>query len=110
MKINNQNEFIKIIAKRAHFTRKDVKDILDEMIRLFEETVEDYEFDFSKEKNVTLLRIRGFGKLCATLIPERKGNKGETLPPTTKVYFTLAENIRQANKKEIVIWENENEQ
>lgn len=97
MKINNQGEFIEQIAKRARFTKSDIKTILDTITEIFEELVFEAEFDDGKDTNI-LLRSRGFGVLYIQRLGERKGNKGQILPESARVVFKLSENIRRAGK------------
>ena len=97
MNINNQSEFVAQIAKRARFTKSDIKTILDTITEIFEELVFEAEFDDGKDTNI-LLRSRGFGILYIQRLGERKGNKGQILPESTRVVFKLGENIRRAGK------------
>lgn len=97
MNINNQNEFISEIAKRARFTKSDIKTILDTITEIFEELVFEAEFEDGEDTNI-LLRSRGFGILYIQRLGERKGNKGQILPESTRVVFKLGENIRRAGK------------
>lgn len=95
--INTQDDLIELLAKRARFTKADVKVILDELIRIFEEAV----------ARGTPLTIKRFGKLVFQQLESREvkgyttkdGEKfpPKTLPPTKRITFRLAENIR--NKK-----------
>lgn len=100
MKIKSQSEFIAEIAKRARFTKSDIKTILDTVTEIFEELVFEAEFEEGKDTNV-LLRSRGFGILYIQRLGERKGNKGQILPESTRVVFKLGENIRRAGKDHI---------
>ena len=84
----NQDEFISDIAQRAGFTKGDVKLIFDTIVKLFEEYA----------RKGTVVKLRSLGKLYYQTIPARKGRNGEDLPPTTRVIFRLAENIRWADK------------
>ena len=86
--IINMDAFIEIIAKRANFAKKDVKIILDTIVEIFTEVV----------VKGQILKIRGLGKLYTQIIPERKGNKGQVLPPADRVIFKLSENIRYAKQ------------
>ena len=97
MKINNQSEFIAEIARRARFTKSDIKTILNTITEIFEELVFEAEFEDGKDTNI-LLRSRGFGILYAQKLGERKGNKGQILPETERIIFKLSENIRRAGK------------
>ena len=67
----NMDSFITLLAKRKNFAKKDVKIILEGIIEIFRETVIQGQ----------ILKIRGLGKLYTQIIPERKGNKGQVLPP-----------------------------
>ncbi len=80
-------EFISIIAKRARFTKSDVKAILLEIINLFEECAHDD----------IVIKLRSLGKLHSINLPERKGVGGRVFPPTRRINFRLAENIRFQN-------------
>ena len=99
-KIKNQTDLISVIAERAQFTKGDVKEILDVLVGIFEDAVKESGDDFAEGKSKILLKVRGLGKLSIQKLPERKGNKGGTLPETTRAFFTLAENIRSANKRD----------
>jgi hypothetical protein len=99
--ITSQDELITILASRSRFIKKDVKIIFDELINLFEELIFTDDGNFPETgKPKVLLRVRDFGQLLIQRIPERKGNKGETLPPTTKVFFRLSERLRFADRAE----------
>ena len=106
MNINNQSEFVAQIAKRARFTKADIKTILDTITEIFEELVFEAEFDDGEDTNI-LLRSRGFGILYIQRLGERKGNKGQILPETERVIFKLSENIRRAGKDKVEIDEEE---
>lgn len=85
----NTDSFIEMVAKRANFTKKDVKIILDTIIEIFTEIV---------LKGQTL-KIRSLGKLYTQVIPARKGVKGQMLPPADRVIFRLSENIRWSKQR-----------
>ena len=101
MKISNQSEFVAQIAKRARFTRYDIKLVLETITGIFEELVSEADFEGDKVTNV-LLRSRGFGMLYVQKLGERKGNKGQMLPESKRVVFKLSENIRRASPKDNV--------
>ena len=90
------DDFISNVAERARFTKADVKDIWDEIIREFEMTVRDSEFDINDPKPETIMKLRSFGSLHIGKIKSRKGSDGSHLPPAIKIYLTLSENIRGA--------------
>jgi nucleoid DNA-binding protein len=91
-------EFIRIISQRAGFTQGDVKEIYNAIVEMFEESARDG----------VELKLKGFGKLYYQMLDERNvsgytGSDGVfhppvTHPPTTKIVFRLAENIRYADK------------
>lgn len=93
--ISTQDDLIELLAHRAKFTKGDVKIILDCLIEIFEEAV----------ARGTSLTIKRFGKLVFQQLESRdvKGyttKEGEyfppkTLPPTERITFKLAENIRK---------------
>ena len=94
------HEFIKTIAQRKGFTQGDVKEIYDGIIEVFEEVA----------RNGDVLKLRSFGKLYTTEIPERHISEYVTkdgeerpamdLPPVNKIIFTLAENIRFNDRRD----------
>jgi hypothetical protein len=99
--IKNQDELITILAQRSRFTKGDIKIIFDELTNLMEEMVFTDDGVFPEgNKPKALMKIRDFGQLLVQRIPERKGNKGETLEPTTRVFFRLSERIRFAGRGE----------
>ena len=99
-KIITTDEFVELLSKKASFTKKDTKDFLNALIEIFEEAVE----------SETILKIYGFGKLVFQNIDERKVKSyttkngdsvpEKTLPPTKRVTYKLAENIRYRHKEE----------
>lgn len=92
--MKNTDDLITYVAQAKRFTKEDVKIILDGIVEYFEECA------IKKEE----IKIRGFGKLHYVPIPKRKIKSftdkngvfhAETeFPPTVKVNFKLAENIR----------------
>lgn len=82
-------DFIKRLAKRARYTEKDIKIIMDTFIEMLEEISE-------KGESVTL---HGLGKLYTQKIPPRKSSEGKDLPEANRVVFKLSENIRYAHKR-----------
>ena len=80
---------IALIAERRRFAKKDVKEILDELVNVLEEHA------VSGES----ITIHGLGTLKNTVIKERKGNDGKMLPTAIRTNFKLADNIRYANKR-----------
>lgn len=98
--INKRNyidtdEVIDYIAKKKRFAKKDVKEILDGLIELYEDCA----------ASGTIIKIRSFGKLHYIKIPPRKisgytdkfgrYHEPRDLPEAIKVNFKLSENIRQ---------------
>jgi len=93
------NDLLDVIAKRARFTKADVKTILDTLVQVFEEAA---------RENVPI-KVRGFGYLYYQMLGERKtraytDKKGirhpeQTFPPTQKVVFKLSENIRYSHRR-----------
>jgi nucleoid DNA-binding protein len=79
---------IKTIAQRADFAQKDVRVILDELIKVFEESA----------LSGTEISVRGFGRLKFQQLKERTITKGKyagrVLPPVKRITFKLAEGIR----------------
>ena len=94
------DELAEEIGKRRRFAKKDVREILDELVYLFEDLVADSALE-ENEKSRILVKARGFGHLYMQKIPVRKGNKGNMLPETTRTVFKLSKNIRNANKVEV---------
>lgn len=82
-------QFIKLLSKRARFSEKDTKILIDEMIAILEEYA-------SKGKD---LNIRRMGKLYRQILPVRKGKDGIIYPEAVRTVFRLSENIRYAHKK-----------
>ena len=85
----NRDELIKEIAERANFTQKDITLVLDTLVEIMTECV----------AKGDVLKVRGFGKLYSSPVPERRGHNahtGETVlfPPSQKILFKLAENIK----------------
>jgi len=96
--INSQKELIDELAKRAKFTKSDIKIILDNFVIILEDLIKESHFENGKNKKL-LLKYRGFGQLYIAKIPKRKGRNGEILPETTRPIFKLSENIKYANKE-----------
>lgn len=96
-KIKTQDDLISEIAKRARFTKSDVKIIFNVLIELMEELVAET-INSSFEKTKLLMKVRNFGSLYIQKIPPRKGRTGLDLPETTRVVFRLSENIRFGNR------------
>lgn len=96
--MKNTDDLIEFVAKSRRFTKEDVKIVLDGIVEFFE----------TCSTNKEELKIRGFGKLHYVPIPQRKiksftDKNGEfhpetILPPTIKVNFKIAENIRNRAK------------
>lgn len=100
--IGSQDDLITELAKRGKFTKSDVKVLFDEFVGLLEELV--YENRFSEgEKTKVLMKVRNLGNLYSQRIPARKGKDGQELPETNRVIFRLAENIRFADREEISV-------
>jgi hypothetical protein len=99
MTINSQKELIEILAKKSRFIKGDVKIILDALIETLEEVVSTESNNFKDgSSEALLLKARGLGNIYSKKLPERKGNKGQMLPETTKIICRLAENIRFAGR------------
>lgn len=84
-----KDEFIKIVSEKSNFTQGDIAFILRCIVETFEEAA-------LLEKE---MKIYGFGKLKYVKFKPRKAHNPKknisiTVPETTKVVFTLAENIR----------------
>lgn len=95
----SKDDFIDYVAKRARYLKVDVKNILDTIVSVMEESVREHEPFKENESTKLLMRVRGFGSLYLQKIPERKGRyDGEILPVTTRTVFKLSEGIRHANK------------
>lgn len=92
VKLNSKGKFIEEVARRARFTKADVRLILDTMIEIFIESA----------KNRQEIFIYGFGKLFYVRLRERKSSKavkgGIILPETDRVTFRLSESIRDARR------------
>ena len=98
--IKNKDEFISILSSRARFSKKDIKIILDEMVKMFEEATR-------VEKQINIGR---FGRLYHQILPARKsGIDGSMLPPARRTAFRLSDNIRSGGKVEIISSEEETE-
>jgi len=111
--MNNTNldkdGFARALADKTDYTLGDCRHFVDCLIEVFADSI----------INETQLDIRGWGKLYYQTIPERDGFKptrgkigqGEKMryPPTTRVIFKLAKNLRDLAKMELVD-ENEVEQ
>lgn len=94
------DDLLNYIAKerKIRYTKEDVSIFLDGFVEYLEECV----------ANGDELKIRGLGKLYYVPIPERtiksftdktgKYHPEKVLPPTIKVNFRLAENIRNLAK------------
>ena len=82
MKVINKDLFIEKLAERGNFTKSDMRIILDEMIKLFEDIVADGDE----------VSIRGLGRLYTSVIPSRKGKDGQQLPKAKRIIFRLSEN------------------
>ena len=85
-----QDDLVSELAEKAGFTKKDIRYVLKALVDIFEEAA----------RNGKTIKVRSLGKLYSIELPERKGNDGRILPPTTKVIFRLSENIRFANRKQ----------
>lgn len=93
--MKNTDDLITYISKSRRFTKEDVKIILESLIEFMEICAENQE----------ILKVRGFGKLSYVPIPARDVSgytdkqgvyhNPKSLPPTIKVNFRLAENIRR---------------
>jgi nucleoid DNA-binding protein len=96
----SQPEFIRLVSDIAGFTQGDVKEIYDAIVKVFEDSAR---FDIE-------LKLRGLGKLKFVELDEREVSgyitqDGEvveptTYPPTEKIIFSLAKNIRQAKRRD----------
>jgi len=89
----NRDELIREMARRASFTIGDVEVILETLIDVMEDCI------FKGEE----IKVRRFGILYLQNIPERAGwnritKSRTTYPPTKRIIFKLAENIRNAWK------------
>lgn len=86
---NNKNiytdDLVRMISERAGFIQGDVRLILDTLVEIMKEAI---------KKDMTV-RIAGFGKLYATLLPERKGSKGEILPPAKRIVFRIGSTFKE---------------
>jgi nucleoid DNA-binding protein len=84
----DKDALITLIAHRLDFAKRDVKDILDELIKVFEES----------SLSNTEISVRGFGHLKFQQLKERTITKGKyagrVLPPVKRITFKLAEGIR----------------
>lgn len=88
------DDIITLVAKKKHFAKADVKDILEGFIEVFEELV----------SQGIIFKMRRFGQIKYQIVPARyvkayTNRHGESfpakdLPQTVKVLFKLAENIR----------------
>lgn len=87
-RVITQDEFITILADRVGYTKKDTYDFLKALIFVFEYCV----------RQEIQLKVKYFGTLVFGNIKARKGNDGRMLPPTRKIYFRLADNIRKAGE------------
>ena len=91
--IKNKAEFISVLSSRARFSKKDIKIILDEIVKMFEEATR-------AEKQINIGR---FGRLYHQILPARKsGIDGSMLPPARRTAFRLSDNIRSGGKVEII--------
>ena len=98
-KVIKQNEFITMLAERAHFTKSDTLEIYRAMVEIFEESAR-YGIE---------IKLKGFGRLHFKPIKARRissytdkdGNfyESKDLPPASRTLFSLAENIRYADRK-----------
>ncbi len=84
----NMDDAITLIADKKNFTKGDVKEILEGLVWLMEESV----------KKGKTLKIYGFGKLYSQVI-KIKGKDGEEPATTKRNIFKLAKNIRFADRK-----------
>ena len=93
-KTYNTDDFVTLIAKKARFTKEDVKIILDAIVEIFEDCVQDS----------IVLKIRSLGKLYYSKVPARtisqftdkfgQTHEEKSLPESRKVIFKLSRNIR----------------
>ncbi len=96
--IGSQDDLITELGRRTRYAKKDVKNILDGLVELFEELVENNPVS-EENKTIELMRSRSLGKLYVQYIPERKDRVGEMLPSTSRIIFKLSENIRYADRQ-----------
>lgn len=89
--IEGKDAFIEEVARRARFTKGDIRLILNTMIEVFIDAV----------KNRREIFIRGFGLLYIQKLPQRKASKlfnEKILPESERVIFKLSSTIRNALK------------
>lgn len=91
--IDGKDAFISEVARRARFTKKDIRLILNIIVEILTEAARN-------NRNVV---VRGLGELYTQTLPERKSSKlfGETrLREAKRVAFRLSRNIRDAWKRD----------
>ena len=98
-RVITQDEFITMLSQRAEFTKSDTLDLYRAMVEVFEESARDG----------VEIKLKGFGRLHFKPIKARHissftdkdGNfyESKDLPPASRTLFSLAENIRYADRK-----------
>ena len=90
----NRDDFVRILAKKTNFTIQDTRLLLNAIQEIFEDAI----------ISQTPINIRGIGSLSFTKMKERKvlPNKvfpnGAVHPPTWRMTFSLALNLKHLLK------------
>lgn len=87
-----KDELVRMISEKTEFNLADTRDFVNGLIEVLEDIVLEED----------ILDVRELGRIIYQKLPERKGSPlvtdGEMLPPTTRVHFSLAENITRLAK------------